>query len=401
MVKILTIGQLPKEVGGNYTTGVARVVHELSKQSVDGVQQFLYATNIADEKAKKLCNYPMQYIGYRKLYWKILSNIFFHPIRTIKQWSHYKKVCHVNPLRMEFHRVNMEEAIKAIKPDIIHNHSSFVSSCFFAAKSYGIPIIRTYHGLVCKGDGDPRYLKVADEAIGTIFFAKHYTALTTENASEVERLGIDRSIITIIPNGIDSTKYYFSIEERLHMRKELGVKDNEFVFMTVGRLIDRKGQLSFLKILQSSGIDYHYWLFGDGPDYEEIKSFVTANRLDKRVILFGQVNGEVLYKYYSAADFYSHASTTEGQSLAEIEAFSSGLRIVVNSMIAGTVIGNAHNDHDNYYIMDFANTDMDSFIPWLTRKVPERKSRPYYDWSIIASLYGELYYKIMRQNGGK
>ena len=34
MIKILSIGQLPKEVGGSYTSGIARVVYELSKQSV-------------------------------------------------------------------------------------------------------------------------------------------------------------------------------------------------------------------------------------------------------------------------------------------------------------------------------------------------------------------------------
>lgn len=395
MIKVLTIGQLPQEVGGNYTTGVARVVHELSKQKWADVEQHLYATNIDNSKALSLCEYPLQYIGYRKLYGKIIRNILLHPYRSIKQWIHYYNVCHVNPLRMEFHRANMEEAIKAVKPDIIHNHSSFVSASYFAALDYNIPIIRTYHGLVCKGDGDPRYLKVADEAKGTREFASHYTALTEENASEVERLGIDRNIISIIPNGIDSSKFYFSEEERTKIRKQFGVEEDEMVFMTVGRLIDRKGQLSFLKILQSLGIKYHYWMFGNGPDYEDIKQFISENHLEKRAILFGQVNGDELFRYHSASDFYSHASTTEGQSLAEIEAYSSGLRIVVNSLIAGTVIGDAHNDHDNYYVMDFNKVDPDAFIKWLKKEVPDRESRPYYDWSVIANQYSDLFHKYM------
>ena len=32
MIKILSIGQLPLEVGGSYTSGIARVVYELSKR---------------------------------------------------------------------------------------------------------------------------------------------------------------------------------------------------------------------------------------------------------------------------------------------------------------------------------------------------------------------------------
>ena len=46
MIKILSIGQLPKEVGGNYTSGIARVVYELSRQYVKGVETYLYASNI-------------------------------------------------------------------------------------------------------------------------------------------------------------------------------------------------------------------------------------------------------------------------------------------------------------------------------------------------------------------
>ena len=37
-MRILIIGQLPKEIGGNYTTGAANVVYELSKQRDDGVR---------------------------------------------------------------------------------------------------------------------------------------------------------------------------------------------------------------------------------------------------------------------------------------------------------------------------------------------------------------------------
>ena len=45
MIKVLSIGQLPQEVGGSYTTGVTRVVHELSKQQIPDVEQYLYAPN--------------------------------------------------------------------------------------------------------------------------------------------------------------------------------------------------------------------------------------------------------------------------------------------------------------------------------------------------------------------
>lgn len=48
-IKVLSIAQLPKEVGGTYTSGIARVAYELSKQSVDGVETYMYATNISSK----------------------------------------------------------------------------------------------------------------------------------------------------------------------------------------------------------------------------------------------------------------------------------------------------------------------------------------------------------------
>ena len=64
-MKILLIGQLPKEIGGNYTTGAANVVYELSKQKECGVEYYTYGTNIKAIAASKASKYTNQYIGYR------------------------------------------------------------------------------------------------------------------------------------------------------------------------------------------------------------------------------------------------------------------------------------------------------------------------------------------------
>jgi glycosyltransferase involved in cell wall biosynthesis len=394
-MKVLTISQLPLEVGGNYTTGAANAVYELSCQSVEGVQQYMYGTNIKDKVARRLCKYPKQYMGYRMSLLTIITNVISHPIDTINEWKFYHNICHENPIRMEFYKANIKRAIYGTKPDIIHIHGSGMAPLYFAAKNLEIPILRTYHGMVFKNDGNKKYQKVGDEAIGTRSFANFYTALTEENKKEVENLGIASDKISIIPNGCDARKFHYDEAERFRIRKEQNVGTNTKVFITVGLLIDRKGQMSFLKILEKSGIDYQYWLFGKGPDYDVIKDYVKAHGLESKIRLFGQINGNELYMYLSAADVYAHASTTEGQSLAEIEAFSTGLRIIVNSLISGTVVGDSKNDKDIYYTMDFSKPDFSSLISWLNDNHKERTSRPYVDWSFIANQYGELYKSII------
>lgn len=138
-------------------------------------------------------------------------------------------------------------------------------------------------------------------------------------------------------------------------------------------------------------------MLGKGPDWDAIKQYIEDNNLEDHAKIFGQLRAENIAKYLSGADFYSHASTTEAQSLAEIEAYSTGLRIVVNSKIADTVIGNAFNDKQNYYIMDFDNVDNIDFAQWVEMETPERFSRNHFDWSKIAAKYGELYHAIVEK----
>ena len=82
-MKVLLIGQLPKEIGGNYTTGAANVVYELSKQKVGGVVYYTYGTNITDTAATKASSFMNQYIGYQIRPFRMLMYALRHPMSTI------------------------------------------------------------------------------------------------------------------------------------------------------------------------------------------------------------------------------------------------------------------------------------------------------------------------------
>lgn len=395
MIKVLSIGQLPREVGGSYTTGVARVVHELSIQEYTDVEMHLYVTNMRDEDAARISTYPQQYIGYRLLVTRVIKNILCHPIKTIKEWIHYSNICHVNPLRFEIYKANYDKLIQEIHPDILHIHGNGISPLYFINTKYNLPILRTSHGVVLLREWGEKNRKACETALGTKDFADYDIALNIDSKNKLIELGVPEHQITIISNGVDSKKFYYSEEWRQSLRKKYHVKDETLVFMTVGVLIDRKGQLSFLKILKESGIDFQYWLFGEGPDRDALVKYLQENDLEERVRLFGQVCGEELYKYHSAADIYSHASTTEAQSLAEIEASSTGLRIVVNKKIANTVIGDAYKDVSHYYVLDFDFPDLERFCVWAKDNSEPRCTRSAFDWAHIANQYNELYKQII------
>ena len=395
-MKVLTIGQLPKEVGGSYTTGVARVIYELCQRPVEGVDQYVYATNVTSAAAKKIPSNGVVYFGYRMLFGRAIANILLHPIKTIQEWQHYIKVCHVNPLRFEIYKANFQKVLKVVEPDLIHFHGDGIAPLHFALAKKRIPVVRTYHGLIFKGDAETtQYKIVRDDALGNKDFADFNTALTEENKKEVARLGIDENKIAIVPNGNDSSAYYYSKEERERLRREMGVGENTTVFVTVGVVIERKGQLAFIKAIADMPYDYQYWIIGRGIDEEPIRSYVKEHKLEEKVKLIGYVDMHNMYQYLSAADVFAHVSFTEGQSLAEIEAYATGLRIIVNKDIAGTVIGDAYHDKTTYYIIDLNHEDNNKLMDWLRQKQEPRKSRGNFDWKVIAERYVSVYRKVL------
>lgn len=396
-MKILQIGQLPQEMGGSYTTGIARVIGELSRYSYGDSELVIYGTNISDKCAKSIKGYPCKFVGYHFQPFRILMNILYHPIETIKEWKKYKQYEGINPLRMEFYKSNFCRLISEEKPDLIHMHGAGMFALNNANKKYHIPILLTLHGLMWNGDieddnASEKKWKILYQHI--LPMASHYSTLNEKALFKMQLLGIHQDRVSIIPNGVDTKKFFYSESERHNVRKRLDVNESQMVFITVGLVIDRKGQFEFLQILESLDIDYQYWIIGKGPDYDKIHDFINKNHLEHKVKLLGYINDTEIYKYHSAADFYAHASSIEGQALAEIEAYTTGLRIIVNNRIADTVIGDLQNERDKYYVANFEEIDKENLIEWINSPQHNRTTCSKYDWSIIADMYYQKYKQI-------
>ena len=144
-MKILLIGQLPVELGGNYTTGIANVVYCLSKQTIPNSEVCVYATN-AKQSRIKISDGPARYYGYRYLVGKMLLNMLSHPFQTLKEWNVYKEKGKVNPLRFEFYKANFQWILNEVNPDLIHMNGAGIEPLYFANK-YRVPVVLTCHGV--------------------------------------------------------------------------------------------------------------------------------------------------------------------------------------------------------------------------------------------------------------
>lgn len=383
-MKVLIIGQLPVEVGGNYTTGIAKVVFALSLQNISGLSYAVYATN-AKERNINVSHSSSKYYGYKFLIGRMLSNIISHPISTFQEWKIYKTKGHVNPLRYEFYKANYQKILQIVKPDLIHMNGVGIEPLYFANKQR-IPVVLTCHGV---------FSRFRNPESSARLYADYVTGLTDETWNEIiNYLCVDEQKISIIPNGVDTSKFYFSEDERNKIRKEFNISETTKVFVTVASVQERKGQLRFTELLKElPDKDWEYWIIGKGPDEKVIKEYCETYGLSKKVRLLGYKSGDELYKYYSAADIYAHASTMEGQALCEIEAFSTGLKILVNDKIKGTIAKRELEDGD-YIFVDFDAPCYLEISKWIEKRLKPRTSISTMDWHTVANQYFELYKKI-------
>ncbi len=100
------------------------------------------------------------------------------------------------------------------------------------------------------------------------------------------------------------------------------IPDNQKnVLVTVGRLEWQKGYdiaLNASKMLLDRGVDFHWYIVGEGSWYEKLQRVIRENGLSANVVMLGASGNP--YPYIKRADVYIQTSRHEGYGLAVCEA---------------------------------------------------------------------------------
>jgi glycosyltransferase involved in cell wall biosynthesis len=135
-----------------------------------------------------------------------------------------------------------------------------------------------------------------------------------------------------IPNGVDTDVYFpLSQNERLGLRKKLGLPADKRIYTYVGRLVNGKDPLTLIRGFISSRAAENgiLLLIGSGPLEKRCKA-VAANT--NGVIFTGMVQN--VEAYLRASDIYVSASLTEGLPNSVIEAMACGLGVCLSNIEA-------------------------------------------------------------------
>lgn len=110
-------------------------------------------------------------------------------------------------------------------------------------------------------------------------------------------------------------------------RESLGIGREDFLCVSIGRLVPRKGYDVLLKAWRHIP-NAHLIIMGNGPQKEYLNSLLVAYSLTKRVHMVGYVPEDQKLGILQNANVYVSAAQHEGFGLVFLEAMDAGLPII-------------------------------------------------------------------------
>jgi glycosyltransferase involved in cell wall biosynthesis len=222
--------------------------------------------------------------------------------------------------------------------NLLHVHSArCLVLARLAAAILGLPTVMTVHlpaHLVGARKGWiarlKRRLYLAGERLIGRGFPDRIIHVSCAALEEARRLGLAPDRTVLVENGFEAPPSV-GVNERLRLRRSLGVDSDAPVAICVARLDPQKGIDVLIQALARMGVttEARFWLVGDGPLAATLER--SARRLPEGRVLFLGRRDDVP-ALLAASDIFVLPSRAETLSLALIEAMAAGLPCVVTDV---------------------------------------------------------------------
>lgn len=145
-------------------------------------------------------------------------------------------------------------------------------------------------------------------------------------------VGVADSRISIIPNGLDFTRFNGS-EKRAAVRQRIGLSPGDFVVGIVSRLSPEKNVQAFVRVAASvskSVPNARFVVVGDGPERANIRRLIGELGVEGVITLLGERSD--VPSILQALDVAMLTSRREGLSNSLLEYMATGLPIVASAV---------------------------------------------------------------------
>lgn len=247
----------------------------------------------------------------------------------------------------------------------VHCHSPIggviTRLAFIKARKAGTKVIYTGHGLhFFKGASLKNWLLFYPIERICAFLTDVIIAINQEDYMREKTWGCCE--VRYVPGiGVDTKAFQKGISNRCERRKEFGLLDDDFVFMSTGQISIRKNHEVVIRALaQVNNEKVKYLIVGFGELEKKLKQLTDDLGLTERVIFAGY-RGDVRDLLH-IVDAFIFPSLQEGLPVALMEAMSVGLPVVC-SKIRGNV--DLIKDGEGGYLYD--SKDINGFAEGITK----------------------------------
>lgn len=257
--------------------------------------------------------------------------------------------------------------VQAGAVDIVHGFGASVLGYARRRGRLSAPLVLNPQGLEEFGATDPSRARLKRLAYLPLRRAVRVCAdaadavIATDRALEPavrQHLHVSGARLVTIPNALDLAQVdaLASPADGGAVRAAAGIRSDEMVLLSVGRLEHNKGfhvlaaALAALRT-QSGRVAHGGWrwvIVGDGPHRARLEGQTAALALENHVVLAGRLPDGDLHAWYEAADLFVHPTLYEGSSLVTLEAMAhrracvvtdaGGLRDKVTTGVNGWIV---------------------------------------------------------------
>lgn len=231
---------------------------------------------------------------------------------------------------------DLRELYDEEKYDIVQcnvNSLSYVTPAIVAVNK-GISVLLLSHNAGASSGSSSKLLNCINRV--RFPFDKVKLAAVSDKAGKW-MFGKDRSFV-VLNNGVDTYKYRFSLDDRIEVRRELGVSSESEIILHVGAFRPQKNHRFIVKVFNEylkKNTNALLVFVGDGELKPEIIGDVENLGIKENVLFLGVRND--VNRMLSASDKFFFPSLYEGFPISLIEAETNGVLCVVSNVITNEV----------------------------------------------------------------
>lgn len=265
----------------------------------------------------------------------------------------YKKsgaFCLEESIKFDIDPIYISKLVKFMKSnsiDVVHSHElKAVTNSLLAGFFAGVKVnISHTHTPISEWKINPviKFFTLLGYSFLINIFSTTEISLTESKKKIKMKEGVRKNKLTVIPNGIDSSRFDVPSDQRMEYEKGIksrhNIPESAYVLGNMSRITKEKGHdtlvrafSKYLKTQDSKKENFYLLIVGGGELEEKIRNLSKELDLEKNVIVTGRFEEEDKIKYLSTFDAFVFPTLAEGFGIVLMEALVMGIPTICSDL---------------------------------------------------------------------